>query len=283
MKIAVSVESTSDLSLELLNRYDIKVIPYQISIKDKTFLDGEYTTEELFKMVDEIGELPKTTAINEFEYTEYFEGLLKDYDEVIHICLSSGLSSACSHAQASASSLEKVYIVDSESLSTGIGLLAITARELADGGKTAKEIKEVLDKKKKELQVSFIIERLDYLHKGGRCTGFQKLGANLLKIRPKIVVKDGKMGQDNSVRYRGDMGKVMEKYANDVFASYPEPDLERIFITYTTATPEMRVAVISVCKKMGFKHIHETFAGSTIGSHCGANTMGILFYSVCQK
>ena len=280
MRIAVSVESTNDLSKELLNKYDIKVIAYQISVKDKVFADGEYTTEELFKMADETGELPRTTAINEFEYTEYFERLLTEYDQVVHITLSSGLSSSCSNAQLSASQLKNVFIVDSESLSTGIGLLAITARELADQGKTAEEIKEVLDQKKKTLQVSFIIERLDYLHKGGRCSGFQKLGANLLKIRPKIVVSDGKLGQDSSVRYRGDMGMVMAKYANDVFAKYPTPDLERVFITYTSATPEMRVALITACKKMGFKHIYETFAGATIGSHCGPNTMGLLFYTV---
>ena len=129
------------------------------------------------------------------------------------------------------------------------------------------------------MQVSFVVERLDYLHKGGRCSGFQLFGANVLRIRPKILVQDGKMGQDSSVRYRGDMGKVMEKYAQDVFSKNPTPDLERVFITCTSATPEMRLALIEECKKMGFKHIHETYAGCTIGSHCGPNTMGLLFFT----
>ena len=280
MKIAVSVESTNDLSKELLNKYDIKVVPFTISIKDKIFKDGEYTTEEVFRMSEEAGVLPKTTAINEFEYAEYFNGLLTEYDQVVHICLSSGFSSTYSNAKNASLKLENVFVVDSQTLSTGIGLLAIYARELVDQGLTGEQIKEKLDERKSKLQVSFVVERLDYLHKGGRCTGFQLLGANLLKIRPKILVQDGKMGQDSSVRYRGDMGRVMEKYANDVFTKYPTPDLERVFITYTSATPEMRVALITACKKMGFKHIHETFAGATIGSHCGANTMGLLFYTV---
>ena len=279
MRIAVSVESTCDLSKELLNKYDIKVIAYTISVKDKMFKDGEYTTEEVFRMVEEVGVLPKTTAINQFEYAEYFKNLLTEYDQVVHICLSSGLSSSCANAKLASADFDKVYVVDSETLSTGIGLLAIYARELADQGFTGEQIKEKLDARKQKLQVSFVVERLDYLHKGGRCTGFQLLGANLLRIRPKILVKDGKMGQDSSVRYRGDMGKVMDKYAQDVFAKNPNPDLERVFITCTSTTPEMRNALVNACEKMGFKHIHETYAGCTIGSHCGAHTMGLLFFT----
>ena len=197
----------------------------------------------------------------------------------MHISLSSGITSSTGNAIRASQNLKNVYVVDSLSLSTGIGLLAIYARELADQGLTGEQIKEKLDDRKNKMQVSFVVERLDYLHKGGRCSGFQLLGANLLRIRPKILVQDGKMGQDSSVRYRGDMGKVMDKYAHDVFAKHPNPDLERIFITCTSATPEMRLALINACKNMGFKHIHETYAGCTIGSHCGPHTMGLLFFT----
>ena len=209
MKIAVSVESTNDLTKELLKEYDIKVIPYQIVLGEKTFKDGEIATEELFAYVDDNGVLPKTNAINEYEYTEYFESLKKDYDAVVHVCLSSGLSSSCSNAIRAAQKLKNVFVVDSLSLSTGIGLLAIYARELVNQGYLAADVAKMVEQRVNKLQVSFVIERLDYLYKGGRCNALSLLGANLLKIRPRIVVKNGKMGSDK--KYRGTMGKVVNK------------------------------------------------------------------------
>ena len=277
MKIAVSVESTNDLSKELLAQYDVKVIPYQIVLKDQTFKDGEISTQELFDFVDANGVLPKTNALNEFEYTEYFEELKKEYDAVVHICLSSGLSSSCGNAERAAGSLENVYVVDSQSLSTGIGLLALYARELAESGVDAKEIAEKVQARTKALQVSFVVERLDYLYKGGRCNAMALLGANLLKIRPRIVVKDGKMGSDK--KYRGTMGKVIAKYCAEVLEEFHNPDLDKVFITYTTATEEMVASARTALENAGFKNIYETHAGCTIASHCGANTLGILYFN----
>ena len=198
MKIAVSVESTHDLSQELLTKYDISVIPFEITLGDEVFKDGEKTTQELFAYVDKFKVLPKTNAINEYTYTEYFEELKKKYDAVVHICLSSGITSTVGNAERAAKNVPDVYVVDSKSLSTGIGLLAIYARELADKGTPAAEIAELVKARTEKLQTSFVIERLDYLHKGGRATGFQLLGANLLKIRPRLVLKDGKMMSDKS-------------------------------------------------------------------------------------
>lgn len=278
MKIAVSVESTNDLSKELLNKYDIKVIPYQINLGDKSFKDGDLSVEELFAEVEEKKTLPKTTALNVFEYTEFFNELKKEYDAVVHVCLSSGLSSSCGNAFNAAKELENVYVVDSKSLSTGIGLLAIYARELAEQGVDAKEIQQKVQDRVEKLQVSFIVERLDYLYKGGRCSSLALLGANLLKIRPRIVVnKEGKMISDK--KYRGSMGSVMAKYVNEVLAEFNKPDLTRVFITYTTATEEMLEPVRRLVKEAGFKEIHETRAGGTIASHCGANTLGILYFN----
>lgn len=277
MKIAVSVESTNDLSKELLEKYDIKVIAYQITLGDLTFKDGEHTTEEMFEYVDKYKTLPKTTAINEFEYTEYFEELKKDYDAVIHICLSSGITSSCGNAFRAAANMENVYAVDSKSLSTGIGLLAIYARELADAGEKPDVIRDKVQARADKLQVSFVIERLDYLYKGGRCNGIQLLGANLLKLRPRIVLKDGKMKNDK--KYRGHMDAVVAKYCDDVLAEFNTPDLTRVFITFTSATPEMLAAAENACKNAGFKNIYKTFAGGTIASHCGAHTLGILYFN----
>lgn len=282
MKIAVSVESTNDLSKEMLLEKDIKVIPYQVTLGDRVFKDGEVSTEEMFAYVDEYKVLPKTTALNEFEYTEFFEGLKASYDAVVHICLSSGLSSSCNNAIRASQNLKDVYVVDSLSLSTGIGLLALYARELADKGEEASQIAKKVQDRVSKLQVSFVVERLDYLYKGGRCNSLQLLGANLLKIRPRIVVNsEGKMVSDK--KFRGKMDSVIAKYCAETLAEFNTPDLDKVFVTYTSAQPEMVEAAINACKEAGFKNIYETRAGGTIASHCGANTLGILYFNDGNK
>ncbi|MBQ0099547.1 MAG: DegV family protein [Firmicutes bacterium] len=276
MKIAVSVESTNDLTNELLVKYDIRVIPFSIILNGTEYKDGDITTGQLFDFVDKNGVLPKTTALNEFEYSEWFSSLLKDYDAVIHIALSSGITSSCSHAESAAEKMENVYVVDSLSLTTGSGLLAIYARELANEGKEPKVIKDLLDKRKLNLQVSFVIERLDFLFKGGRCNSLQLLGANVFKIRPKIIVKDGKMIMDK--KYRGTMQNVIENYGRDIISSC-NPNLDKVFITYTTATEDMLSKAKEIVNNMGFKNVYEAKAGATVASHCGANTLGIIFFN----
>ena len=277
MKIAVSAETTCDLTKDLLQKYDIKQIPFHITLGDKMFLDGEISTEEMFAFVDETGTLPKTNAINEFEYTEYFENLKKEYDAIIHISLSSGLSSSCSNAKRAAQNLKDVFVIDSESLSTGIGLLAIYASELVNDGFEPSVIAEKVQKRVESVQASFVVERLDYLHKGGRCNLFTLLGATILKIHPRIVVKNGKMGSDKKIK--GNMGKVVRKYCESVFEDFNNPDYDKVFITYTTATEEMLEEVRKVVSEKGFKNIYETRAGGTIASHCGGNTLGVLFFN----
>lgn len=281
MRIAVSVESTHDLSVDLLLKYDIKVIPYQINLGELSFKDGRYTTEEMFELVEKYKQLPKTTALNEFEYTEFFQELKKDYDEVVHICLSSGITSSCGNAERAAKAVDGVYTVDSFALSTGIGLQAIYARELAVKGLSGAEIAQKLVERRDKVQTSFVLERLDYMHMGGRCSSIALLGANLLKIRPRIILKDGKMISDK--KYRGTMQSVVAKYAEDLFQDFNTPDLARVFITYTTASPEMVAAARAKCESVGFREILETHAGGTVASHCGAHTIGILYYNDGEK
>ncbi len=277
MKIAISVESTNDLSKELLLKYDIKVIPYHINLNNKEILDGEISAQEMFDIVDEIKTLPKTNAVNEFEFVEYFQNIKKEYDAIIHISLSSALSSTCANAMRAAQNVENVYIIDSQTLSTGIGLLAIYARELANEGLDVSLIAQKVQDKVNNVQASFVIERLDYLHKGGRCNLFALFGATLFKIRPRIVVKNGKMSSDK--KYKGSMAKVVKKYCEDVLEEYPNAELDKVFITYTTATQDMIEQARAVLVEKGFKNIYETHAGCTIASHCGANTLGILFFN----
>lgn len=278
MKIAVSVESTNDLTLDLLQKYDVKVIPFEIVLGDKSFKDGEVSVLDMFKYVDENGTLPKTNALNEFEYTEFFTELRKEYDGVVHITLSSGLTSSCGNAIRASKNLDNVYVVDSKCLSTGIGLLAIYARELANEGKSAEEIAKQVEARTDKVSCTFVIERLDYLHKGGRCSSLALFGANLLKIRPRIIVnKEGKMTSDK--KYKGSMPSVVAKYCADTLSEFNTPDLERVFITYTTATPEMIENAEKAVKEAGFKNIYRATAGGTIASHCGANTLGIIYFN----
>ncbi len=277
MKIIISLESTCDLSKELINQYDFKIIPFHITLGEKTFVDGEVTTQEMFDYVDQTGTLPKTNAINEFEYTEYFEQLKKDCDAVIHISLSSCISSSCSNAIRAAQNVEGVFVVDSLSLSTGISLLGIYAKELIDKGEQPSDIAKKVQERANNLQVSFVLERLDYLHKGGRCNLFSLLGASILKIRPRIVVKNGKMSSDR--KHKGSIEKAVKKYCEGVLEDFNTPDLDKVFITYTTASEEMLEAARNAVKERGFKNIYETRAGGTIASHCGANTLGILYFN----
>lgn len=276
MKIAISAETTIDMPKELLEKYNIHTTAFTILLGEETKLDGELKSDEIFEYVQKTKILPKTSAINEFQYTEYFEKLLADYDAVVHISLSSEISSACNNAKAAASKMQNIYIVDSRSLSTGIALLAIYASKLAAGGKiSAAEITNLVTARVPHVQASFIVERLDYLHKGGRCSSIALLGANLLKIRPQIIVKDGKM--QSAKKYRGNIDKVIEDYSKDVIEQFNTPDLTTAFVTYTTATEGMVAAAKKALQDRGFKEIYETRAGATISSHCGEHTLGILY------
>ncbi len=275
MKIAVTAESTIDMPKELLEKYDIKTLPFTVILGDKDYKDGEITSADIFKFVEENKILPKTSAINEMQYTEFFESVLKDYDAVVHFCLSSGISSACNNAKLAAGGLKNVYVVDTKSLSTGIALLAIYGRELAESGKSAEEVFDLCNERTKDVQASFVVKKLDYLHKGGRCSSIALLGANLLSIRPEIVLEEGKM--ISAKKYLGKMEKVIEKYCKDVLAENKNPDKKYAFVTYTTATEEMSNIAKNALKEAGFETIYETTAGATITSHCGENTLGILF------
>ena len=277
MKIAISAESTIDLTPELLKKYDIKVLPYKIILGKDEFTDGvDVDPTKIFEFVKENKVLPKTTALNEYEYTEFFEGLLKEYDAVVHFCLSSAISSACSHAIEASKKFDNVFVVDTKSLSTGIALLAIDGRKLAEKGKTAEQIYKRETERVASVQASFVIKKLDYLYKGGRCSALSLFGANLLQIRPQIILKpDGAMGVHR--KYMGNMDKVIEKYCKDTLSEFNTPDLDTAFVTYTTATPAMVEAAKKALQERGFKNIYETTAGGTITSHCGEFTLGILY------
>jgi len=275
MKIAISAESTIDLTKELLEKYNIKILPFQVLLGDNIYKDGEINSSQIFEFVSKNKILPKTSAINEMEYSEHFENLLKTHDAVIHFSLSSKLSCACSNAINAANNLKNVYVVDTKSLSTGIALLAISASKMAAEGLDAKDIYEKSLNLVDNVKASFVIDKLDYLYKGGRCSALSLFGANLLKIHPQILVKDGKMGVHK--KYRGKLEQNIASYCKDTLEEFNNPDLDIAFITYTTATPEMIENARIALTERGFKNIYETRAGATISSHCGERTLGILF------
>lgn len=275
MKIAITMDSACDISEEIRVAYDFKIIPFTVTLGDKSFEDGKIDTDEIFAYVAETGILPKTSAINEASFYDFFAEVRKNCDAMIHIGISSDFSSAHQNAVNAAKRLKNVYVVDSRSLSTGIALLGIYAKKLTEQYSDPKKIVELVNAAALKTQASFVIERLDYLYKGGRCSSLALFGANVLKLRPEIIVSEGKMKAHR--KYKGKMPKVIAEYCRDVLHDYPDPDKSVCFITHSKADPEMIEAARAAVNAAGFETVYETVAGCTVSSHCGKNTLGILF------
>ena len=274
-KIAISLDSACDLSKELIEKYDFKIIPFGVNLGDKFFYDGEITPEEIFEYADNNKTLPKTNAVNEEAFKEHFAKILNDYDAIIHFDISSEMSSAYQNAVNASKNFKNVYVVDSRTLSTAISLEAIYAKKLTETMDDPAKIVELVKKRIPAVQASFIIERLDYLYKGGRCSGLALLGANLLKIRPEIEVLNGNM--KNTEKFRGKMADCVTKYCRATLEKYNHPDKSVIFITHSVADKELVDAAKAVVSEYGFENVYETTAGCTVSSHCGKNTLGILY------
>lgn len=275
MKIAISVETASDLSKELIKENDIKVVPFTVFLGDKDYKDGEITCDQIIEFVEKNKVLPKTGAVNRITYEEHFTEILKEYDGIIHISLSSELSSAYENALAVSKELKNVFVIDSRSLSTGIALLALYAKKLVNSGEKIESVYNKVLERVPNVSASFILKRVDYLYKGGRCNALVYLGANLLKIRPQIILKDGKMVSGK--KYRGNFEHGVNTYCKDVLEEFNTPDLDTAFLTYTTASEEAIEIAKNHLINRGFKNVYTTRAGGTITSHCGENCLGILY------
>lgn len=275
--IIISSDSTTDLSQELKERYSVKTIPLGITLGDKVYRDGiDINPDFIYEHHDKTGELPKTTATNIGECAEYFSKLTANGDAVIHFTISSLMSSTYSNACIAAEDFSNVYVIDTKNLSTGGGLLVIAAAEMAKSGMPVEEIVENLKKIVPCVDASFVIDNLEYLYKGGRCSALAMFGANLLKLKPCIEVKNGAMGVGK--KYRGAFAKVLEEYINERLNNVENIDNSRVFITHAGCDEAVVKAVVEQVKAAGiFKEIFMTRAGCTISSHCGANTLGILF------
>lgn len=277
--IIITGDSSNDLSKELIKKNDIRILPFNILMNDKEYLDGiNITSQMIIDNFNENGTLPKTSAVSIESFREFFsENLKNEDDKIIHFSLSGEMS--CSYENAVKASAEfdgRVKIIDSRSLSTGVGLLMLYACDERDAGFSFEEIIERVEKRIPYVQASFVIKKLNFLHKGGRCSSLQLLGANLFNIKPSIEVHNGKMGM--SKKYRGPYIKVIESYVKDILQKYNNPDLTRCFITFSTIDDDVLKMVEDTLKEnANFKEILVTNAGATITSHCGANTIGILY------
>lgn len=275
MKIAITSESACDLDKKFCEKYDIKKVPFGVILGEEEFFDGEIETTKIFNYVRENKKLPSTSAVNEYQYEEFFNKILDEYDAIIHISMSDLLSSAVNNAEKVASRMQNVYVINSKSLSFGMGLLALHACELRDSGLSAKEIVNRLEERKKYIQVSLILEKLDYLKKGGRCSALQLLGANLLMLRPELIVTDGKLGV--AKKFRGNFKRSCLEYCDDILEKFNNPDLNRVFLAYTTLDEDIKKEVRARLEARGFKEIVEAPVGCTISCHCGENGLGIIY------
>lgn len=277
-KLKITCDSTCDLSAEQYNRYDISVIPLSVAMGDKLYRDGvDVKPEELFSYVEETGKLPTTSAISVGEYEDFFRPFVEEGYEVVHINLSSELSSSHQNARIAAQELGNVFVVDSRSLSTGSGHLVILAAELASSGYDGAYIAKSLDDMKGQLDVSFVLQTLDYLHKGGRCSGLARFGANMLKLRPEIVMENGTLHVGKM--YRGSMEKTILDYIRGRLENEKAVNCDRIFVTHSGVPEEIVEKAVALVKELRpFEEVVVTVAGSTISCHCGPACIGVLFF-----
>ena len=279
MRTRISADSTCDLTAALCAEYDLAITPLYILMGDRALKDGrECGPEDIFAYTEKTGKLCSTAAVSIADYQDFFAERIKGADHLVHFTISSDMSACYQNAVEAARDFPgRVFVVDSRSLSTGIGLLVLDAADMAREGRSGQEIFEEMERRKEKLNVSFVIDTLDYLHKGGRCSGVAALGANLLKISPCIELRGGAMGVGK--KYRGSFPKVLDQYVRDRLVGRTDIDYRRIFITDCMVSEEDRMAVRKLVEELAdFDVVLHTSAGCTVSNHCGPGCLGILFF-----
>ena len=278
MKVKIISDSTCDLSKELIEKYDIEILPLYVCLNDKTMKDGlEVNPDDIYSYVDQSGKLPSTSAANLGDYLDAFKPWVEQGYEIVHFNISSEFSSSYRNACMAAEELGHCYVVDSRNLSTGQGLVVLHGAEMAQNGATGEEIFNSCYEITSKVEASFIVDKLDYLYKGGRCSALSAFGANLLSLKPCIEVIGGAMKPTK--KYRGSFGRVLTSYVSDKLKGREDIDKKRIFVTHTKCDKEIVDDVISAVKEImpDFEEVIETTAGCTVTTHCGPNTLGILY------
>ncbi len=276
--IKIMSDSTADLPKELIEKYDIEVLPLSVTLGEKSYKDGvEIKAEDIFKYYNETKGLPKTSAVSVLEYTEAFTPWVEKGYDIIHFTISSTMSACYQNACIAAVELGHVWSIDSANLSSGIGLLVVLAAELAAKGENAEAIAKKVAEAKSRVDASFILNQLEFLHKGGRCSGVAALGANLLSLKPCIEVVDGKMKVGK--KYRGAYEKCALEYVRDRLSGKDNIETDIIFLTWAGVDAKLLKEIEKEIKKyQKFHTIVINEAGSTITGHCGPGTFGILYF-----
>ncbi len=276
-KILIASDSTTDLSPELIERYGITILPLGVTLGDRHYTDGvDIDPDFIYKHYEETGRLPKTSAVNLADFEDFFRAHTEAGEAVIFFTISSDMSSTYQNAHLAAESFSDVYVVDTRNLSTGGGLLLIAAAEMAAAGEEPAAIAATCEELAPRVDASFIIDSLEFLYKGGRCSALEAFGANLLSLKPCIVVKDGKMGVGK--KYRGKFGAVLPKYVEDRLGDASDVIKNHIFVTHAGCEDAIVQACVDRVHAVAPEaEIHITRAGCTISSHCGRNTLGVLF------
>lgn len=276
-KIKIIADSTCDLSPAIKEKYDIEVHPFIVNLGDKSFRDGvDINTNDIFNYYKSTGKLSKTAAASPAEYEELFKKWTDEGYDILFFTISSGFSAAYNNACIASEEMNNVYVIESANLSTGILLLIMAAGDMIASGMSAKEIAGAIAEIVPKVRSSFVIDTLEFLWKGGRCSGVAALGANLLKLKPCIEVVNGKMSVGK--KYRGNIDKVVPQYIKDRLDASPKVVRRRAFITHTFDDVKVVNEAVKQVKATGkFDEVLVTKAGCTIYTHCGPNTLGVLF------
>ena len=277
MRIKVTSDSTCDLGSALLEKYGISLAELIVVKDGVSYTDGvSIKPADIFAHVAAGGSLCSTAALGMGDYQDFLQRFAADYDAVVHISISSEFSSSFQNAHIAASEFDNVRVIDSRNLSTGQGLVVLAACDLREKVESVDELCDKLNDLTSRVEASFVLDRLDYMVKGGRCSSAAALGANLLNLKPCIEVRDGKMSVVK--KYRGNYSKCLANYVKDRLDGRDDLDTSRLFITRTPVSDESYAAVKEAVGKYGhFDEIFETEAGCTVSCHCGPGTLGVLF------
>ncbi len=276
-KVLIASDSTTDLGADLIARYGIRILPLGVALGERQYTDGvDITPDDIYANYEKNKTLPKTSAINLASASDFFRACTEEGYSVVFFTISAQMSSTYQNVHLAASEFENVHVVDTQNLSTGGGLLVIAAAEMARAGKGAAEIAEACRAMAPRVDASFVIDSLEFLYKGGRCSALAAFGANLLHLKPCIVVHEGKMSVGS--KYRGKFADVLKKYIADRLGDGSDIELDRVFVTHAGCDAQIvRACVEQVKSTLPFAEVLVTRAGCTISSHCGKNTLGVLF------
>ena len=275
--VVITVDSTCDLSAELVERFNLKVIPLTVTLGDDSFKDGtHFTVLDMYERYHKDGTLPKTAAVGYTEFLDYFTPIVEAGCEIVHLDISSELSASYNNAVLASEELEGVYVVDSRMLSTGLGLLAIEGADCRDKGMSAAEIKAHLDSLTDKVDTSFVLDTLEFMRKGGRCSAVAAFGASLLSLKPGLCMSDGKLGVYK--KYRGNINNVYKQYIKERLTG-KEILTDHVFLTHSgeiedSVLEEVRTLIDELVPG---KEVHTTLVGCTVATHCGPKTLGVLF------